>query len=142
MTSAGPGPSSAPDLDQPAGSEADPHGHLCTVESAPLVRGMLERVADRWTMWVIGTLSDGPMRFTAIQDSVPGISHRMLTVTLRALERDGMVTRTAYAQVPPRVEYELTALGRGLILPVQGLMAWVREHRHEVEANRRDFDAR
>lgn len=106
-----------------------------------LVRDILERVADKWTMLVIRRLEDGPQRFTTIQASIPGISHRMLARTLRALERDGMVTRTAYAQVPPRVDYELTEFGATLIEPVLAFVGWVERHQDEVETNRAAFDA-
>ncbi len=117
----------------------------CGEEAAPstraLVRDILERVSDKWTMFVIGILAEGPQRFGALQACVPGISHRMLTRTLRALERDGMVTRTVYAQVPPRVDYELTPLGATLIEPVLAFVGWVERHQDEVEANRAAFDA-
>ncbi len=106
-----------------------------------MVRDILERVADKWSMLVIGALADGPRRFTAIQAAIPGISHRMLTRTLRTLHRDGMITRTAYAEVPPRVDYELTALGRTLTAPVDAFVGWVNEHRGEIEHNRETFDA-
>jgi len=105
-----------------------------------LVRDLLERVGDKWTLLVIRGLADGPVRFTSLQDAVTGISHRMLTRTLRALERDGMVARTVYAEVPPRVEYELTRLGATLLEPVMAMVEWVDRHRAEVEANRAAFD--
>ena len=116
-------------------------GEDAPASTRSLVRDILERVADKWTMLVIQRLGGGPQRFTAIQDSIPGISHRMLTRTLRALERDGMVTRTVYAQVPPRVDYELTPLGATLTEPVLAFVAWVERHQDEVEANRAAFDA-
>ncbi|MDO8381682.1 MAG: helix-turn-helix domain-containing protein [Microbacterium sp.] len=113
----------------------------CTESTRILVRDMLVRVADKWTMFVIEQLAPGPMRFTTLMSCVPGISHRMLTQTLRALQRDGMVTRTAYAEVPPRVEYELTELGRTLIGRVAAFVAWAQDHHAEVTANRESFDA-
>lgn len=72
---------------------------------------VLDRIGDKWTVMVVGTLARGPMRFNAIQRAINGISHRMLTLTLRGLERDGMVERRAFATIPPKVEYELTPLG-------------------------------
>jgi DNA-binding HxlR family transcriptional regulator len=114
---------------------------MCADARRGLVRDMLVRVGDKWTMLTIEQLSAGPMRFTALMSSVPGISHRMLTQTLRALQRDGMVSRTAYAEVPPRVEYELTALGRTLIGPVSAFVAWAQDHYAEVTANRDAYDA-
>lgn len=106
-----------------------------------LVRDILDRVGDRWTLLVIRHLVDGPTRFTALQNAVSGISHRMLTRTLRTLERDGLVSRAAYAEVPPRVEYALTPLGQTLIPPVTALIEWVGGHQDEVEASRMRFDA-
>jgi DNA-binding HxlR family transcriptional regulator len=86
------------------------------------VRGILERVGDKWSLFVISCLGDGPRRFTALKRSVDGISQRMLTVTLRGLERDGIVSRTMYPVMPPRVDYELTPLGRTLLDAVGALM--------------------
>jgi DNA-binding HxlR family transcriptional regulator len=95
------------------------------VDTILVVRDLLARVGDRWTMLVVTTLQDGPMRFTALHDNVPGISQRMLGHTLAALTRDGLATRTAYPEVPPRVEYELTDLGRSLASAVDHLVGWV-----------------
>jgi DNA-binding HxlR family transcriptional regulator len=106
------------------------------------VREILERVGDKWSLFVISRLGDGPKRFTAIKRSVDGISQRMLTVTLRGLERDGIVSRTMYPVMPPRVEYELTSLGRTLLDAVGALMAWADAHLDEVDAARAAFDAR
>ncbi|GAB3618242.1 helix-turn-helix domain-containing protein [Okibacterium endophyticum] len=110
-------------------------------DAVALVRDILARVGDKWTLMVVDALSREPMRFTRLMDEVPGISHRMLTRTLRALERDGIVSRTAFAEVPPRVEYALTPLGDTLTEPVLGFVRWVDRNRHEVEANRAAFDA-
>ena len=87
-------------------------------------------------------LFDGPKRFNEIRRSIGDISQRMLTLTLRALERDGLVTRTVFPTVPPRVDYELTDLGRGLSQPVIALGMWAREHQAEIEAARARFDGR
>ena len=113
---------------------------LCTSHDPDLFRSLLSRIGDKWTLLVIGVLGDQRQRFTELSDTIPGISRRMLTVTLRALERDGLVTRTVYAEVPPRVEYELTALGRSLQSVVLTLGDWVSEHQHTIADNRRAFD--
>ncbi|MFK4805075.1 winged helix-turn-helix transcriptional regulator [Microbacterium sp. ZW CA_36] len=112
----------------------------CAESTHELVRDMITRVADKWTMLVIATLAEGPVRFTALLDAIPGISHRMLTRTLRSLQRDGMVLRTAYAEVPPRVEYTLTALGATLIGPVVAFVDWAERHQEQVRAHRDQFD--
>jgi len=110
-------------------------------EDCRAVLQMLDRVGNKWTVMVVGALSDGPVRFNAIMRAVDGISHRMLTLTLRALERDGLVTRTAYATIPPKVEYELTDLGHSLIEPLRALGTWVARNRPAIEAARARFDA-
>lgn len=101
---------------------------------------MLARVGDKWTVLLVTALAEGPMRFTALHHGVPGISQRMLGHTLRALTRDGLVTRTAYPEVPPRVEYELTALGRSLTSAVDHLVGWVRQNQGAIARNRADFE--
>jgi DNA-binding HxlR family transcriptional regulator len=97
--------------------------------------------ADKWTLLVVGALIDGRMRFSELHSHINGISQRMLTLTLRALERDGLVTRMVYASVPPRVEYELTARGRSLKAPLAVLAEWAEAHIEEIEEARRLFDA-
>jgi DNA-binding HxlR family transcriptional regulator len=106
------------------------------------VREILDRVGDKWSLFVIFRLGDGPQRFTALKRSVDGISQRMLTVTLRGLERDGIVTRTMYPVMPPRVDYELTKMGRALLDAVGSLMAWADTHLDDVDAARQAYDAR
>jgi|APAra7269097635_1048570.scaffolds.fasta_scaffold01542_9 DNA-binding HxlR family transcriptional regulator len=106
------------------------------------VRRVLDRVADKWSLYVIAALRDRPLRFNDIERAVPGISHRMLSLTLRALERDGLVTRTVIAVVPRSVSYALTPLGAGLLVPVMGLVNWVSENRVAVEAAREAFEKR
>lgn len=100
------------------------------------VREVLDRVGDKWSLLVIGTLRNGPVRFGGLEDAVAGISQRMLTRTLKHLVEDGLVVRTAYAEVPPRVEYELTELGRTLVPLVMALAKWAMAHRDEINANR------
>ncbi|MEC5321163.1 helix-turn-helix domain-containing protein [Brenneria populi subsp. brevivirga] len=102
---------------------------------------VLDRVGDKWTVMVVGVLSDGPQRFTTILRSIGGVSHRMLTLTLRGLERDGLVTRTMYPTIPPKVEYQLTDMGRSLIEPLMTLSAWGRKYRPAIEEARARYDA-
>jgi DNA-binding HxlR family transcriptional regulator len=106
------------------------------------VASVLARVGDKWSVFVIMLLGDGPRRFNEIKRMVGGISQRMLTLTLRGLERDGLVTRTIFPTIPPRVDYELTDLGRGLWKPVEALGMWAREHQAEIEGARARFDSR
>ena len=101
---------------------------------------MLARMGDKWPVLVVELLKDGPMRFNEIRRTVSGISQRMLTLTLRDLERDGLVTRTVYPTIPPRVEYALTKLGRSLYEPISAVAAWVRKNRPNIEAARKAFD--
>ncbi|GAA4254412.1 winged helix-turn-helix transcriptional regulator [Dactylosporangium darangshiense] len=101
-----------------------------------VLRGLLSTIGDKWTLAVVAALVDERRRFTDLQRRVDGISHRLLTKTLRDLERDGLVTRSVHAEVPPRVEYALTPLGRTLLGPVEGLARWVEEHGRAVLANR------
>ncbi|MCU1470633.1 MAG: putative HTH-type transcriptional regulator YdeP [Glaciihabitans sp.] len=118
-------------------------GKLCVETTDPeIFRSILERVGDKWSLLLIGILEEGPRRFTELLRIVPGISRRMLTVTLRALERDGLVTRTIFAEVPPRVEYQVTDLGRTLSGPVMALASWAADHQLEIGAHRSDFDIR
>jgi DNA-binding HxlR family transcriptional regulator len=106
-------------------------------------REMLARVGDKWSVYVIHVLGDaGTLRFNELRSRVDGISQRMLTVTLRGMERDGLVTRTVYPEVPPRVEYGLTRLGRTLRQLVRGLVEWSSAHLTEVDAARAAYDAR
>lgn len=101
---------------------------------------VIDRIGDKWTVMVVGHLSSGTMRFNAIQRAIPGISHRMLTLTLRGLQRDGLIARKAFETVPPRVEYRLTTLGHSLCAPLTALAGWASENRRKVEAARRLFD--
>jgi DNA-binding HxlR family transcriptional regulator len=105
-------------------------------------RTSLARIANKWTAMVVIALSGGRMRFRDLRTTVDGISAKVLTETLRDLERDGLVARQVYAEVPPRVEYELTPLGRTLHTPLQALGRWAEEHIAEVLAAREIYDAR
>src|SRR5215467_6019951 len=106
------------------------------------VSSVLARVGDKWSVFVIMMLDGGPKRFNELKRMIGGISQRMLTLTLRGLERDGLVTRTVFPTIPPRVDYELTDLGRGLSKPVRALGQWVFEHSVEIESARTRFDER
>lgn len=106
------------------------------------VSGVLARIGDKWSVLIVALLGDGPRRFNEIKRMVGGISQRMLTLTLRGLERDGLVTRTVFPTVPPRVDYALTDLGRSLLAPVQALGDWARANQATIEVARRAFDAR
>ncbi|RKT55508.1 winged helix-turn-helix transcriptional regulator [Saccharothrix australiensis] len=105
-------------------------------EDSAFIREVLDRIGDKWTMLTISTLSAGPLRYSDLQANIAGISQRMLTQTLKHLERDGLITRTAYAEVPPRVEYELTDLGRSLIEVVLAMAEWAVAHHGEIAGNR------
>jgi DNA-binding HxlR family transcriptional regulator len=106
------------------------------------VASILARVGDKWSLFIIMLLGAGPRRFNEIKRMVGGISQRMLTLTLRGLERDGLVTRTVFPTIPPRVDYELTDLGRGLWQPAEALGKWAHDHQTEIEDARARFDRR
>jgi DNA-binding HxlR family transcriptional regulator len=105
-------------------------------------RTSLARIANKWTAMVVIVLSGGPLRFGDVRGAVEGISGKVLTETLRDLERDGLVERHVYAEMPPRVEYELTALGRTLHAPLEALGTWAEQHIEEVLAARDAYDTR
>jgi DNA-binding HxlR family transcriptional regulator len=105
-------------------------------------RQILDRIADKWTVLVVLALAPGPLRFSRLRAKVEGVSQKMLTQTLRGLERDGMVDRTAYPTVPVTVEYELTLLGRSLVDVVVGLRRWSHAHIDKIDQARQRFDTR
>lgn len=109
-------------------------------EDCRAVSEVLSRVGDKWTVLVVGVLGPGPKRFNEIRRALGSISQRMLTLTLRGLERDGLVTRTVHATIPPRVDYALTALGHSLLDPVNVLGLWARRHRAEIDTARHQYD--
>ncbi|MFE6869331.1 winged helix-turn-helix transcriptional regulator [Kitasatospora sp. NPDC057692] len=106
------------------------------------VRQILDRIADKWSLLVIALLDRGSLRFTELRREIDGVSQRMLTVTLRQLERDGLVERTVHPVVPPRVDYALTPLGRTLHETVRSLVAWTEAHQREIAEARAAYDAR
>ncbi|WP_410613473.1 winged helix-turn-helix transcriptional regulator [Amycolatopsis sp. lyj-109] len=112
----------------------DPYDRNCPT------RQLLDRIGDQWTVLIVGALSGGPLRFTEIGRRVDGISQKVLTQTLRSLVRDGILTRTAYPTIPPKVEYELTALGRNLSEPLDVLDRWARQHMSAVQEARDAYD--
>jgi len=105
-------------------------------------RQVLDRIGDKWTTLTIGLLQQRPMRFSELQRRIAGISQKMLTQTLRSLERDGLLRRTVYAEVPPRVEYALTPLGETLCDPIEAIRRWSEDHIDEVSAAQAVYDAR
>src|SRR6267154_962001 len=114
--------------------------NLHVAEDCRAVSEVLARVGDKWTVLVVSTLGDGPKRFNELRRALGSISQRMLTLTLRGLERDGLVTRTMFPTIPPRVDYELTNLGRSLLEPVSGIGLWARQNRAAIQQARMRFD--
>lgn len=121
----------------PVTPQLSPHGP----GACPAVHEVLNRVGDKWSVLVIMQLGEGPRRFNEIKRMVAGISQRMLTLTLRGLERDGLVTRAVTPSIPPRVDYALTDLGRDLLTPVAALGEWALRHQTCIQAARTRFDA-
>ena len=118
--------------------------HTCMIrgDGGQTIRAILDQICNKWTLLIVATLDQGTLRFTDLHQQIPGISRRMLTLTLRNLERDGLVTRTTFAEVPPRVEYELTDLAQSLIPHAVGLAEWAGEHVPMIEASRTAYDER
>ncbi|HXH52012.1 MAG TPA: helix-turn-helix domain-containing protein [Sphingomicrobium sp.] len=115
----------------------DPSNPVCRTISA-----LLSRIGDKWTVLVVQTLGAGPKRFNELRREIPSVSQRMLTLTLRNLERDGLVSRTVTLSIPPRVDYELTELGRSLQKPVCALAQWALDNVEAIHAAQDRFDAR
>jgi DNA-binding HxlR family transcriptional regulator len=115
---------------------------LCELKqgAAEIIRDTFAKLGDKWSLLILGMLDDAPLRFTVLRDSIPGISHRMLALTLRNLERDGLVSRTVFAAVPPRVEYDVTDLGRTILPTVKALASWALEHSEQIRTNRDLYD--
>lgn len=117
-------------------SKADVYDDACPC------RQILDRVADKWTALILGRLESGPQRFSELRRAIKGVSAKMLTQTLRSLERDGLVTRTVYPTVPVTVEYELTPLGVSLTEPLRALRSWSQVHKAQVMDAQRAYDER
>ncbi|MDK4717559.1 helix-turn-helix domain-containing protein [Rhizobium sp. CNPSo 4039] len=120
------------DIDFPAPTQGD---------DCRMVREILDLVGDKWSLYIIATLKDGPVRFNELRRRIDGISQRMLTITLRGLERDGLVKRTLFPTIPPRVDYELTEVGRTLLGPVMALVMWANSNQENIRGSRLRFDA-
>lgn len=114
----------------------DPSNPVCRTIST-----LLSRIGDKWTVLVVATLGDGPRRFNELRREIPSVSQRMLTLTLRNLERDGLVNRTVTPTIPPRVDYELTALGHSLLEPISALTQWAIDHVVAIHEAQARFDA-
>ena len=114
----------------------DPSNPVCRTIST-----LLSRIGDKWTVLVVSTLGGGPRRFNELRREIPSVSQRMLTLTLRNLERDGIVSRTVTPSIPPRVDYELTPLGHSLLKPVTALSDWALEHVEQIHQAQASFDA-
>jgi DNA-binding HxlR family transcriptional regulator len=138
---------------EPPGSARDPSGAAC--DSGAIIgaetfrepttcraREVLQRVGDKWSVLAIDLLGQGTMRFSELHRAIDGITARMLTVTLRGLERDGIVTRTIHPVIPPRVDYALTPMGRTLLDTIGQLVTWADSHLPEIDAARAAYDAR
>jgi len=113
----------------------DPSSPVCRTIST-----LLSRIGDKWTVLVVQTLGAGPRRFNELRREIPSVSQRMLTLTLRNLERDGLVSRTVTPSIPPRVDYELTELGKSLQKPICGLATWAMDHVDQIHAAQARFD--
>jgi DNA-binding HxlR family transcriptional regulator len=115
-------------------------GNIRDTGDCRAISGVLQRIGDKWSVLIVSRLGVRPMRFNELKREIGGISQRMLTLTLRGLERDGLITRTIFATIPPRVDYELTALGRSLLEPVMGLSEWALKNIGRIETARTKFD--
>src|SRR5207245_2036922 len=113
----------------------DPSNPVCRTIST-----LLSRIGDKWTVLVVQTLADGPRRFNELRREIPSVSQRMLTLTLRNLERDGLVNRTVTPSIPPRVDYELTALGQSLVPALHALEVWALDHVGDIHQAHARFD--
>jgi DNA-binding HxlR family transcriptional regulator len=116
-------------------------GNIHDTGDCKAVSGVLQRIGDKWSVLIVTRLGARAMRFSELKREIGGISQRMLTLTLRGLERDGLVTRTVFAVIPPRVDYDLTPLGRSLLEPVSALGAWALRNIGRIDAARAKFDA-
>ena len=113
----------------------DPHSPVCQT-----ISGLLQRIGDKWSVLVVETLGHGSLRFNELRRAIPSVSQRMLTLTLRNLERDGLVNRTVTPTIPPRVDYELTELGRSLQKPICGLVQWAIAHEGAIGEAQERYD--
>jgi DNA-binding HxlR family transcriptional regulator len=116
--------------------------HTCMIrgDGGRTIRAILDQICNKWTLLVVATLDQNRVRFTELRQQIPGISQRMLTLTLKGLERDGLLTRTVFPTIPPRVDYALTRLGKTLLVPVVALASWAEKNRFEIQEARDRFD--
>ncbi|MBB2205420.1 winged helix-turn-helix transcriptional regulator [Gluconacetobacter takamatsuzukensis] len=131
-------------MPKPARTQPLDPASVCRSADPLAVRELLTRVGDKWTIFTVLSLDllGGRARFSDLERAVPGISQRMLSATLKTLERDGMLTREVFPEVPPRVEYEMTPLGRSLLHPMQGLVEWAKENWNQVRTAQSRYDDR
>lgn len=115
-------------------------GNIRETGDCRAISGVLARIGDKWSVLIVSRLGKQPMRFNELKREIGGISQRMLTLTLRGLERDGLITRTVFPTIPPRVDYELTPLGRSLLVPVSALGDWALRNIVRIETARAAFD--
>jgi DNA-binding HxlR family transcriptional regulator len=116
-------------------------GHKHVTADCRAVSAVLARIGDKWSVLIVSRLGEGPRRFNELKRTIGGISQRMLTLTLRNLQRDGLITRTVFPTVPPRVDYALTPLGRSLLVPVSALGDWALKNRMKIETAQQAFDS-
>jgi DNA-binding HxlR family transcriptional regulator len=114
--------------------------NIHVTEDCRAVSAVLARIGDKWSVLIVSRLGNGAMRFNELRREIGGISQRMLTLTLRGLERDGLITRTVFPTIPPRVDYALTGLGRSLLEPVSALGDWARKNQRKIAAAQEEFD--
>jgi DNA-binding HxlR family transcriptional regulator len=126
----------------PQGGTILKHSNKNVTGNCMAVHEVLSQIGDKWTVLIVRSLNDGPRRFSELKRGVEGISQRMLTLNLKTLERDGFVTRTVYPTIPPRVDYELTALGHSLSEPLGVVAQWAITNRQRIVDARKAFDGR
>lgn len=123
------------------GFHSDGTGQPFHLSDCSAIKHIIARIGDKWAVLVVRMLGGGPQRFNELKKAIGSVSQRMLTLTLRGLERDGLVSRTVYPSIPPRVDYALTPLGHSLIVPIKALSDWAMVHHSEIKAAQEQFDS-